>query len=59
MGLGGEELCPGRPATSWCRVEAGFDQDVADGAGGDAVSEAEQLCGDALGAPAGVLRCQS
>jgi hypothetical protein len=28
VGLGGEELCPGRPASSRGRVQAGFDQDV-------------------------------
>lgn len=41
FGLGGEELGPCRTAPPWCRIQARFDQDVADRAGGDAVAQAQ------------------
>ncbi|HEY0816913.1 MAG TPA: hypothetical protein VGE11_26865, partial [Pseudonocardia sp.] len=56
VGLGGEELSPGRPGPSWRGIESGVFYDLPDGGGVDGVAEADQLALDgesAWGAVAG------
>ncbi|MEV6712818.1 TRIC cation channel family protein [Lentzea sp. NPDC051208] len=43
LGLGGEELPPGRAITAWCRIDARVMQDPPDRRGRDVVVEAGQL----------------
>ena len=59
VGLGGEELFPGRAGAAGCRVDAGLVQDLPDRAGGDGVAEADQFAVYAAVAPGGVLGCQA
>jgi len=39
VGLAGEELAPGRPGTSWRRIDASPVEDLPHGAGGDSVAQ--------------------
>jgi hypothetical protein len=55
VGLGGEELSPGRSGSSWRGIESGVFHDLPDGGGGDGVAEADQFAVDASVAPAGIL----
>jgi hypothetical protein len=43
LGLGGEELAPGRAGSAGRRVDAGRVQDLPDRRGGDPVSESSQF----------------
>jgi hypothetical protein len=53
--LCGEELGLGRHGAPRRGVEASFDEDVADGAGGDEVAEVEEFAGDSPVAPTGIF----
>ncbi|MFI9811355.1 hypothetical protein [Saccharothrix variisporea] len=55
LGLGGEELPPGRAATAGCRVDARVVQDLPDGRVGDVVAESGQFALDAPMTPSWVL----
>jgi hypothetical protein len=59
VGLGGEELAPGRTGPSRWRVDARASQDLPDGRGGDGMAQADQFALDvesAWGAVAGLPR---
>jgi hypothetical protein len=55
VGLGGQELLPGRSRPARRRVDAGLVQDLPDRAGRDLVAEADQFTADPAMPPAGVL----
>jgi hypothetical protein len=58
VSLGGKELSPAWSGSSRCGRQAGLAQDGAHGCGGEAMAKSEQLPGDALIAPAGILAGQ-
>lgn len=59
LGLGSEELPPGRSGTTWGGVDAGLVEDVPHGGGGHLVAEAGEFAMDAPVAPSRVLGCHA
>jgi hypothetical protein len=59
VGLGSEELLPGRSSSPRCGVDAGLVQDLPYRAGGDLVAEADQFTVDPAMTPRRVLRGQA
>jgi hypothetical protein len=58
LGLGGQELPPGQPCTTWRRVDAGSVEEQPHGTWCDLVPESGELTVDAPITPRRVLGCQ-
>ena len=59
LGLGGEELAPGRARPAGCGIDPGLVQDLPHGAGGETVAEADQFALPAPVSPTRVLGRQA
>ena len=59
VGLGGQELSPGRAGAVGCRVDAGGMEDLPDGRGTDTVAESGEFAVDSPVALSGVLAGQA
>jgi hypothetical protein len=59
LGLGGEELSPGRSRSARGRIDTGIMQNLPHGGGGDAMAKSYQFALHPPVSPAGILDCHA